>query len=226
MAIGRQQMEGRMSEHNAVWDEEHSQGYARWMRVGSRLFYAPFARQIVKSLPPVEAGSTIVDLGTGPGLLSVELCKLLPQAIVMGVDPSAEMLEVARRNADQAGVLNYETRLGRAEQLPLRSGSRNVVVSQSSFHEWDDAQKGLSEVFRVLEPGGHVILRDYNRTWLSAWKRSLFGRFHHLDMFRFSFREVAESLRKAGFVEVKGEEGGLQFVVRARKPEGTRIPTS
>jgi ubiquinone/menaquinone biosynthesis C-methylase UbiE len=218
-------MEGRMSERDVVWDEEHAEGFARWMRVGSRLFYAPFAKQIVKSLPPVEAGSTIVDLGTGPGLLSVELCRLLPQARVIGVDPSAEMLEAARRNADQAGVLNYETRLGGAEQLPLRSSSGGVVVSQSSFHEWDETHKGLSEVFRVLEPGGQVILKDYNRTWLSVWKRTVFGRFHHLDMFRFSFSEVAESLREAGFVEVRGEEGGLQFVVYARKPEGIRIPT-
>ncbi len=213
-----------MSERDVMWNEERTQGYARWTRLGSRLFYAPFARQIVRSLPPVEARSTIVDLGTGPGLLSVELCRLLPQVRVMGVDPSAEMLEVARRNADQAGVPNYETRLGGAEQLPLRSGSAGLVVSQSSFHEWDDAQQGLLEVFRVLEPGGQVILKEYNRAWLSAWKRTVFGRFHHLDMFRFTFREVADLFRGAGFSEIRGEEGGLQFIIYARKPEETRIP--
>lgn len=214
-----------MSEDNAMWDKEQAESYATWMRVGSRLFYAPFARQIVRLLSPVEVGSTIVDLGTGPGLLSIELCKMLPQATVIGVDPSAEMLEVARRNAHRAGVSNFETRLGMAEQLPMRSSSAGVVVSQSSFHEWDDRQKGLSEILRVLEHGGHLIVKDYSRTWLSPWKRIVFGRIHPLDMFRFSSGEVADLLRDAGFVDIEGEEGGLQFLVRARKTteEGYRL---
>lgn len=206
-----------MSEEKATWGKEHAESYARWMRVGSRLFYAPFARQAARLLPPVEAGSTIVDLGCGPGLLSVELCKVMPQAKVVGVDPSAEMLEVAERNADRAGVSNYETRLGSAERMPMRSSSVGLVVSQSSFHEWDDPQEGLLEVFRVLEAGGSLMLKDFNRTWLSPWKRALLGRFHHLHMFKFSFSEVAALVRGAGFDEVKGQEAGLQFLVQATK---------
>jgi ubiquinone/menaquinone biosynthesis C-methylase UbiE len=210
-------MEGRMGEAKAVWGQEHAESYARWMRVGSRLFYAPLARQAVELLPPVETGSAIVDLGCGPGLLGVELCKAVPQAKVIGVDPSAEMLEVARRNADQAGVTNYETRLGRAERIPMRSSSVCLVVSQSSLHEWDDPREGLSEVFRVLEVGGSLILKDYNRTWLSPWKRALVGRFHHLRMFKFSFGDVADLVRGAGFDEVRGQDGGVQFLVQAVK---------
>jgi len=206
-----------MNGAEAMWGKEHAESYARWMRVGSKLLYAPFARQAVRLLPPVEAGSTIVDLGCGPGLLSVELCKLIPQAKVIGVDPSAEMLEVASRNADQAGVSNYETRLGGAERMPMRSSSVGLVVSQSSLHEWDDPQEGLLEGFRVLEAGGNLILKDYNRTWLSPWKRVLLGRFHHLNMFKFSFCDVADLVKGARFDEVRGQDGGLQFLVQARK---------
>jgi ubiquinone/menaquinone biosynthesis C-methylase UbiE len=206
-----------MSEARALWGKDHAESYARWMRIGSRLFYAPFARQIVRFSTPVVAGSTLVDLGTGPGLLSVELCKLVPQVKVIGVDPSAEMLEIARKNAGEAGVSNYEARLGKAERIPMRASSVGVVVSQSSLHEWDDPQEGFSEVFRVLEAGGSLMLKDYSRTWLSPWKRVLVGPFHHLDMFKFSFHDVVALLKETGFDEVSGHEGGLQFFVQATK---------
>lgn len=214
-----------MSEANVVWGKEHAESYTRWMRVGARFFYAPFAKQVVRLLPPMEAGSTIVDLGCGPGLLSVELCKVMPQVRVVGVDPSAEMLEVAERNADRAGVSNFETRLGSAERMPMKPGAVALVVSQSSFHEWEDRQEGLSEVFGVLEVGGSLMLKDFNRAWLSGWKRALLGRVHHLHMFKFDFDDVADLVRGAGFDEVGGEDRGFQFLVQATKTadDGSRL---
>jgi ubiquinone/menaquinone biosynthesis C-methylase UbiE len=206
-----------MSEADVAWGKEHAESYGRWMRVGARFFYAPFAKQAATLSPPVEAGSTIVDLGCGPGLLSVELCKVMPQARVVGVDPSAEMLEIAEGNADRAGVSNFETRLGSAERMPMKPGSVALVVSQSSFHEWDDPEKGLSEVYRVLEVGGSLMLKDFNRGWLSGWKRALLGRFHHLHMFKFNFDDVADLVRGAGFDEVGGQDRGFQFLVHATK---------
>jgi len=185
--------------------------------MGSRLVYAPFARKILGCLPSLETGSTIVDLGTGPGLLSIQLGKLLPQAKIIGVDLSSGMLQIARENADEAGVANFETRLGRAEEMPVESGSADLVVTQSSLHEWEDPQKGLSEVFRVLKPGGRLIFKDYNRAWLCGWKRRVLGIFHHLEMFQFTFEEVAGLLREVGFDEIEGEGRGLELFVRALK---------
>jgi ubiquinone/menaquinone biosynthesis C-methylase UbiE len=217
MLFGSQLMEGRMMQQEAVWDREQAESYARWMGVGARLVYAPFARQVVRLLPSVRVGSTIVDLGTGPAQLSIELCKLAPQAEVIGVDPSAEMLEVARRNASEAGVTNFEARLGAAERLPIDSDAIHVVVSQWSLHEWDDPRKAFSEVFRVLEPRGSMMVKDFNRTWLSPWKRAVFGHFHPVDMFKFGFQDVADLLREAGFDQIKGQEKGLQFFVQGVK---------
>ena len=208
------------------WDKEKAEQHARWAKMTSRLIYAPFAKKIVESLAPLESGSTIVDLGTGPGILSIELNRLLPQAKIIGVDLSSDMLEIAGKNANEAGVSNYETRLGRAEEIPVESNSVNLVVTQSSFHEWEDPQKGLSEVFRVLKPGGALILKDYNRAWLSGWRRGLLkfllamvGESYedHVGMFRFTFDEVADLLREAGFDGVEGKARGLQFFVQALK---------
>lgn len=206
-----------MTVQEELWGQERAGKHARWTKIGSRVVYAPFARKIVKCVAPLERGATIVDLGSGPGGLSIELGKLLPQVNVIGVDPSDEMLKIASENAHEAGMSNYETRLGRAEEIPMESDSVDLVVTQSSFHEWEDVQKGLSEVFRVLKSGGSLILKDYDRTWLSPWKRKLLGLFHHLDMFKFTFEEVAALLREAGFDEVKGKGKGQQFFVQALK---------
>jgi ubiquinone/menaquinone biosynthesis C-methylase UbiE len=112
-------MRAKMTMQEGLWDKEQAERYARWMKIGSRIFYAPFARKIVKCVAPVERGLTVVDVGTGPGLLSIELCGLLPQAKIVGLDPSGDLLKIARRNADEARVSNYEARLGRAEEMPI-----------------------------------------------------------------------------------------------------------
>jgi ubiquinone/menaquinone biosynthesis C-methylase UbiE len=201
------------------WEEkENTQRYARQTKIGSRIMYAPFARKIVQSLATLDEGATIVDLGTGPGLLAIELHKLWPRARIIGVDPSGEMLSIARKNAAEAGMPDFEARLGAAEETSLLSNSADLVVSQYSFHEWEDPQKGLGEVLRILKPGGSLILKDFNGAWLSPWKRRLLRRFHHLEMFRFTLQQVANLLREAGFEQIEGEDKGCQLFVRGVKP--------
>ena len=210
-------MEKEMSERQEPWDEDRAGRHSRLMKIGSRAIYAPFAKEVVRCLAPLDREMTIVDLGAGPGLLCIQLGKLLPQAKIIGVDLSTGMLQIARENADEAGVSNFEARLGRAEEMPVESNSADLVVTQSSLHEWEDPQKGLSEVYRVLKPGGRLILKDYNWAWLSGWKRRLLGIFHHLEMFKFTFEEVAGLLREVGFDEIEGEGRGLELFVGALK---------
>jgi ubiquinone/menaquinone biosynthesis C-methylase UbiE len=200
-------------------DKENVEDYSRWRSISSWLVYAPFARRIAASIGPLAPGSTIVDLGTGPGLLSVELHKHYPQAAIIGVDPSAAMLDKARANAAKAGINEFQVKPGRAEEIPLEEASVDLLVSQSSFHEWTSQQKGLSEIYRVLKPGGGVIVRDYNRAWISGWRGAVLGRIHHLHMFRFTVDDVASLLRDAGFIDVEAD-GGMQLYARGLKPQG------
>ena len=215
-----------MAKQQEMWDEEKAKRHAVWARMASRFFYAPFAKRIAASLSPTGDEPTLVDLGTGPGILSLEVHKLLPQARIIGVDPSGDMLEIARSNAAESGMLNYEARLGSAEEIPLEDDSVDLVFSQVSFHEWEDPAKGLSEVFRILRHGGSIVLRDFNRAWFSGWKRTLVkllsaavGESYqdHLEMFRFSLEEVAGLLKGAGFEETEGKGRGLVLFVRGSK---------
>jgi ubiquinone/menaquinone biosynthesis C-methylase UbiE len=207
-----------MSAQQEHWqDEERARKYAKQSGLTSRFVYAPFARKIVAYLSPSEPNPTIVDLGSGPGQLAIELSRLRPQARIVGVDLSDEMLQIARENASKAGLSNYEARLGAAEEIPLESASVDLVVSQSSFHEWEDPEEGLAEIYRVLKLGGSLILKDYNLTWLSGWKRKLLGRLHPLDMFKFGTEDVAVLLSEAGFDQIQARGEGLQYFMHASK---------
>jgi ubiquinone/menaquinone biosynthesis C-methylase UbiE len=215
-----------MTDQQELWDRERAKRHAGWARIASRLYYAPFARRIAASLSSTENEPILVDLGTGPGVLAIEVHRILPHARVIGVDPSAEMLEIARGNAVESGMLNFEGRLGRAEEIPIETNSVDLVFSQFSFHEWQDPAKGLSEVFRILKRGGSVVLRDFNRAWFSGWKRGLvklvssaIGECYedHLEMFRFSFEEVASLLREAGLAEIEGKGKGLVLFAQGAK---------
>lgn len=208
-----------MTEHHGSWEDgERAESYSRQTKIGARLMYAPFARKIAQSVAALEERAIIVEVGAGPGLLAIELHKIWPESRIVGVDPSNEMLRIASENASMAGMSSFEARLGTAEELPLAANSADLVVSQSSFHEWDDQQRGLEEIFRILKPRGILILKDYNRAWLSPWKRKLLGLFHHLDMFRFSFEQASVLMREVGFGEVEGAGKGLHWFLKTEKP--------
>jgi ubiquinone/menaquinone biosynthesis C-methylase UbiE len=201
------------------WDDgERAERFARESKILARMTYAPFARNVVRTLGTLAERATIVDLGTGPGLLAVEIHRLCPQASIIGIDPSNAMLQIARKNAARAGMSVFQAKLGSAEDMLLTDASVDAVVSQSSFHEWEAPHLGLAEAFRVLKPGGRLILRDYNAAWLTPWKRKVLGSFHHLDMFKFTFEQAAGLLREAGFVEASGKGSGLQWFITAEKP--------
>jgi ubiquinone/menaquinone biosynthesis C-methylase UbiE len=204
-------------QHGRWQDEGRARRYAKQSGLVSRLVYAPFAQKVVAHLSPSQSQPTIVDLGCGPGYLTVELGRLRPQARIVCIDPSSEMLQLARQNVAKAGLANCEASVGNAEQIPLESESADLIVSQSSFHEWADRRKGLLEIRRVLKPGGSLILKDYNLAWLSDWKRRLLGAFHHLGMFKFDADQVVALLKQAGFQDVEVVSKGVQYTLHARK---------
>jgi len=100
----------------------------------------------------------VVDAGCGPGWLAIALADLRPAVRVVGVDLSATMVRIARRNA--RGRANLEIRCENASAMSLAEGTVDQVVSAESMHHWRDALAVLDEFHRVLRPGGRAWIFD------------------------------------------------------------------
>ena len=107
-----------------------------------------------------QPGATVVDVGSGTGLLSLALAERTGR--VWAIDSSPAMNEYLRVKAASAGLHNVEAVLASAVSLPLMDGLADVLVSNYCFHELRDGDKhrALAEAIRVLKPGGRVVIGD------------------------------------------------------------------
>jgi len=109
----------------------------------------------------IKEGDTVVDLGSGAGNdCFVARYAVGPKGKVIGVDMTAQMVELARKNAMKLGLDNVEFRLGEIEHLPVRDEEADVVVSNCVLNLVPDKDAALSETYRILKKGGHFSVSD------------------------------------------------------------------
>jgi ubiquinone/menaquinone biosynthesis C-methylase UbiE len=113
---------------------------------------------------PIKSGDSVLDVGCGTGLLLQAVAQLESRVRMAGVDPTPEMIEIARGRL----APDVELKSGRAEELPFDDGEFSIVVSTSTFHFIREPRKALSEMVRVLEPGGRVVITDWCHDFLSC----------------------------------------------------------
>lgn len=119
--------------------------------------YALMATEILLCCPE----GAILDVGTGPGRLLLELVRLNPRLRLTGVDISGAMVSVARKNMDQAGLsATVRVEEASANRMPFADGTFDSVVSTGSLHHWKDPLGALNEIHRVLKPGGYALVYD------------------------------------------------------------------
>ena len=125
--------------------------------------YRALARQAADMAPA--HGGKVLDIGTGPGFIAIEIARLLGErAEVIGMDLSPAMLAVAEENGRRAGVANAITwQIGDADAMPMEDDEFDVIVSSGSLHHWEDPVAVFDEIERVLKPAGHYIVRDSRR---------------------------------------------------------------
>lgn len=121
-----------------------------------RRMYRRLARDIAAAAPE---GAAVLDVGTGPGVLLVELARLRPDLRLTGVDLSADMVAAAARNLGARA--NATARVGDVTALPFPDDSFDLVVSSFSAHHWDHPEAAVPELARVLRPGGRLRVYDF-----------------------------------------------------------------
>lgn len=140
-------------------DREWDARVQTWEQVAASPAFRELTNEVCTLAAP-EHDDRVVDLGAGTGLLALALA---PQvATVVAVDASRCMLERLAENARGANLRNVDTACADLRTLPLEDESVTLAVSNYAFHHLDDAGKelALSEVRRVLVPGGRLVLCD------------------------------------------------------------------
>jgi ubiquinone/menaquinone biosynthesis C-methylase UbiE len=148
--------------------------YAKATRMAIESYYRKIAEEIVTHL---EKG-TILDLGTGPGYLPIEIGKKSSQIYITGVDLSRKLIQMARSNASAAGLSDRLTfQLGNAGRVEFDDSSFDMVISTGMLHSIKEPAKVLKEIYRVLKEGREAWIFDPAKVTSAVdrkkWKASL-----------------------------------------------------
>jgi len=178
-------------------------------------------------------GEVVLDLGSGAGAdVLISAGRVAPGGRAIGLDMTSEMLELARRNAAEAGVNNVEFVQGYLEDIPLPDSSVDVVISNCVINLAADKAVVLAEAARVLRPGGRLAFSDViadegmdeiTKADMTEWTGCIAGALTHT--------EFTTALTDAGFTDIeirlthRVHPHAQAAIIRASHPTGPKGTT-
>jgi arsenite methyltransferase len=211
---------------SALYDEAHAE------QIPDDAVMASLGCGVPTAVAELTDGETVLDLGSGAGAdVLISARRVAPSGRVIGLDMTDEMLDLARRNAAEAGVENVEFIKGYLEDMPLDDETVDVVISNCVINLSADKPKTIAEAARVLRPGGRFAVSDViadpdmddaTRADMEAWTGCVAG--------ALTETEFRDALTTAGLEQIeihethRVHEHAAAAIIRARKPHGDQSP--
>lgn len=123
-------------------------------------------------LAHLRAGMRLLDVGCGPATITIDFARILSEGSVVGIELIAEPLEIARKNADEAGARNVEFAIGDVYGLEYADDSFDVVHAHQVLQHLSDPVAAIKEMARVCKPAGYVAFRDADYAAMSWYPQA------------------------------------------------------
>jgi demethylmenaquinone methyltransferase/2-methoxy-6-polyprenyl-1,4-benzoquinol methylase/phosphoethanolamine N-methyltransferase len=150
----------------------------------------------------IRTGDSVLDVGCGTGEVTLAAKGRAKHGQVYGIDPAPEMIALARKKAARRKLV-VDFRVGVIEALPFPDSSLDVVTSSLMMHHLPEGLKvrGLAEIYRVLKPGGRLLIADFMRPTRS-FLNHLFIAFTRHERLQKGVEDLQGLLRNAGFAQI------------------------
>ncbi|MBU4273816.1 MAG: class I SAM-dependent methyltransferase [Planctomycetes bacterium] len=155
---GKRSLLKRFADSQWAWDHVLGPAYNRRILKAASRHYLLFIGEL--DLPNT---AEVLDVGSGPGHLSLMLAQDYPDAKVVGVDYSEGQVRAASHRRNRTGADNCRFIYGDAMDLPFEDSMFDRVVSLGSIKYWPDMKRGLKEIHRVLVTGGRAFIAEADR---------------------------------------------------------------
>lgn len=198
------------------------QEYARLAPEYDRRWAIYLEKSITQTLNLLQVNppNRILDLGCGTGLLLQSLLSKFPEAKLVGIDFSPEMLNVAKQRLPET----IELHLGSSEDLPFAENSFDLVISTSAFHYFPNPGLAITEITRVLKTNGNLVITDWCADYwtcrlLDLWLR-LFNRAH---VHTYTVKEFEQLFQSQGLTEIQVSKYKLNWFWGMMTAQGYKI---